>query len=197
MMKIYCLDSLFIFSGHTLQQYPYIVAGSLAGDKRSLSLLSNELNSLLLPAGLDPREIDMVLAGILTHYSTDLELAGCTIGVRGIFASCGGVLGNPGIEPQSAMSFFEDAGNGWQLLAYPGGPGIALRTVAEGERSQFARECFAGLTGGELLSAVARKASLAGVKNFIGITDGSGSTARGSAMIQRDDTYVLWSLEEV
>jgi hypothetical protein len=139
--------------------------------------------------------LDIQIAAALSNIKPRPFLIGCTISVPWISSLCGGVLGNPGHVAESAKGELEDLKDGWKLLSFPGGPGLAFK---EGARDAFHPEVkTTGIIGKELLLNLATQAYGKGVEELLALTDGTGCGSAGSVMIQYRRNYIICSLEEI
>ncbi len=107
----------------------------------------------------------------------------------------GGVLGDPASSPQSAGGLIESLRPSWSLVAFPGGPGMALSIDLPVIPAAVRAICAAHIPDYRTLRHLSAYACAA--KKFIAITDGSGPGSCGAVLIRNKRQVALWRLEEV
>lgn len=198
-MQICHIDDLWMLAGRTQQDYPYIVAGcvSLSGKMPPVSYLEQNLRLLTAPEACHPVSLDLLLAELLQPLADSFVMIGCTIRVPSVPEFSGGVLGNPGRSACSAEGFVEKLEDDWTLVAFPGGPGLAVK----GEHSVVPASIreIRGTHASDYrrLRRLAVYADTVGADEIIAVADGSGPGAQGAALIRSKSSEVLWKLEEV
>lgn len=198
-MKSYAIDDLALFTGHTSQGFPYIVAGCLASSPMAEAeqALLTAMDRLTVWPACSPRKLDIVLASALRDVTGKFTVIGATIAVPNILGQGGGVLGDPGRDSRSAEGVEERLPEGWKLLTYPGGPGIAYQGAGGSELTDSISDLTEFDAGKQLLLRFAELAIATGLDKMIVITDGSGAGSEGAAMILYHQQFVVLSLTEV
>lgn len=197
-MKIYNLCDLFMLGGRTQESYPLIVIGYTSSSKdETYAAILDYINSLIIPDYCTLSGVDIILAEKFQQLLPEAELIGCTMQVPGFSDSTGGVLGNPHLPIRSACGEIEDSPDGWKILSFPGGPGLAIKAEKAVDLEVLKDAAKAPLKGKKHLEHIAKQAYQAGVDSLLAITDGTGEKAKGSALIQHKRDYMLWSLDEV
>lgn len=195
-MKVYTINNLFLFGGCTKENHPYLVAGKYhQPDPAAYTQLKSVLENLTVPAVCSAKMLDCLIADLLRKVTPEPFLIGCTIKVPGINGPAGGVLGNPKLAAESAKGELEDLGDGWKLLSFPESPGLAFKEGVEGTFYPDIKST--DIIGKQLLLNLASQAYSCGVQQFIALTDGTGCSVVGSAMIQYGRDYFIWSLDEI
>lgn len=193
-MKVHTLKDLFLFGGLTREQHPYLAAGRHKQFEAAwFARIKALLDDFSVPPQCQPQTLDRLLAELLVPAEPQPFLLGCTIRVPGMAGPTGGILGSPGAPAQSASGAAESLPDGWKLLTFPGGPGLAY---LEGPAGAF-HPVIPETRGRELLLDLAKQACAGGVRSFVALTDGTGEEARGGAIIQYERDYCLQTLEEI
>ncbi|MDX9872320.1 MAG: hypothetical protein RBT41_07865 [Clostridia bacterium] len=195
-LKVYRLQDLFLTGGLTKEQHPYLVIGRhFRFEPAFFARLKELMDGFTVPALCSPKKLDELLAALLVKAAPRPILLGCTIRIPGIKGPTGGVLGCPGNPAASACGIWENPADGWKLLSFPGGPGLAYSGIL---KTPFYPEISSsGLQGKKLLLDLAAQAYSGGAEEFIALTDGTGSGMEGSVVIQCGRDYVIRTLEEI
>ena len=195
-LEVYTINNLFLLGGRTHERHPFLVIGRhFRLDPAFFSQLQSQLEGFTAPSVCSPGNLDRLLAAALKKVKPWPLLIGGTIRIPGIKARTGGVIGSPSQTAQPAGGRLEKMEDGWRLLSFSGGPGLAFK---EKEYDSYYPDMKkGGGTGKEFLLSLAMQAYSAGVEDFIALTDGTGSGAAGSAVIQSGKDYMIWSLDEI
>lgn len=195
-MNIYKINNLFLIGGQTKDGFPYLAAGKQSlPDPQYFIVLRSLLDKFSVPPHCSPQSLDRLLAAELSKARPWPDLIGCTIKVPGIPGPTGGVLGKPSHKAIPAANNLEILGDGWKILSFQGSPGLAYKEAAG--RTFYPEIKREGIPGKELLLQLAVQAYSSGVEELIAITDGTGKSARGSALIQYGRDYIAWDLQSL
>ncbi|SDF76512.1 hypothetical protein [Sporomusa acidovorans] len=198
-MRIYRIVDLLMLGGRTGQGYPFILAGCIP-DEQAYNLFVSagyELQSLIVSKECDPVTLDCLLANRLQSLAAATFLAGCTLHVPGVAGFSGGVLGDPGQTACSAGGCSEAMNNGWSLLTFPGGPGLAADREIPDLPARVQAICTESVPNHMTLISLSEYLTRMGAGKVIGITDGSGPTACGAALIRQGEKTEVWRLAEL
>lgn len=180
-----CRKVIFSFSTHTLEGYPIIGAGicDIIHRKEALNIFS-DINKISLGIkGLnDPFNIDYLLrekiAKISPPYVFGLALS---IEIPGAIGPTGGIIGNPFFQGETANGLSQDIGNGFSVVALPGGPGLLI----QGDKGK-AKNIFTNIVIGEsrLVSTKHIKQEFVnnGIELALIVTDGTGTKKPGTIL---------------
>ena len=111
-----------------------------------------------------------------------VKAIGISIFVKSVEDTCGGILGNP----HSSSTNSEDLGNGYSVVAMPGGPGLILKGTLVECKSIF---IFSTIGPNKLISKKRLKNELIRrqVETAIFVKDGSGKNGDPSILIYSDN----------
>ena len=197
-MRLVRIDELFMLSGHSIQNYPFIIVGLVrnTATQQEFHEIASSISSLTFPERCSPVELDLLLAGRLALVSRYLIIAGCTIHLPHVMGFSGGVLGDPMDQPIHAESIWEYLSNGWTLLTFPESPGMACDSLLTDIPNAVILRSKAGVPDHNTLLSLSRYSEIAGAQRCIAITDGSGVGAVGAALIRKGSQMAVWRLEE-
>ncbi|MGN9165453.1 hypothetical protein ACTNDY_09295 [Tissierellaceae bacterium HCP3S3_D8] len=180
-----CRKVIFHFSTHTFEGHPIIGAGicDIIHGKQVLDISSSIDNISLRVRDLNNSyEIDYLLkekiAKIFPTYVLGLALS---IEVPDAIGPTGGIIGNPFFEGKTANGLSQDIGNGFSVIALPGGPGLLI----QGDTG-IAKNIFTNIVIGEnrLISTekIVREFKNNEINLAIIVTDGTGIRESGTIL---------------
>lgn len=198
-MRIYKNADLLMLGSRTSQDYPFILAGRSPDEQvhKLFVALGLQLQSLQIPVACDPVALDCLLADQLQSLAGATFLAGCTLQVPGIAGFSGGVLGDPGQSARSAGGWIERLDNGWSLLTFPGGPGMAADREVAALPARVETACTESTPDHNTLISLSDYLAQLGAGSMLGITDGSGPLACGAAIIRQGKQTEVWRLADL
>ena len=197
-MRIVEIEDMFMVGGFTVQKHPYIIAGVVAPgqDVQAVFQICGNLAKTDFTHEPSPYGLDKLLADRLALLAGKCVIAGCTINVPGVAGLAGGVLGDPATEPCDAGGQTDLLNCGWQLLTFPGGPGMACEQSTPALSSIFADE-KGSCTDSELIMKWAAITQAYGAGRCVAISDGSGAGADGAALIVCRSQVLVLRLDEL
>lgn len=198
-MQVRRLDDLWLLSGYTRQNYPFILTGYAASPQAYSEIFNAGLamKALAIPEACHPVTLDLLLANLLQAMAGTFPVAGCTISVPGVPGASGGVLGDPASTPASSAGLIEDLSMPWSLVTFSGGPGMAQNIKLSSLPVSVKSLCTSTIPDHSTLEQLSVYTKSIGADKFIAITDGSGPGACGAALIRSRAQKILLRLEEV
>lgn len=180
-----CRKIIFDFSTHTLEGYPIIGAGicDIIHRKQALDIFSN-INKISL--GIkdlnDPFEIDYLLKERIAKTSPPYVFGlALSIEIPNAMGPTGGIIGNPFFQGETANGLSQDIGNGFSIVALPGGPGLLI----QGDKG-IAKNIFTNIVIGENKLISTKQIIEEFIKNGIDlaiiVTDGTGTKEPGTIL---------------
>lgn len=171
----------FLFSSTTREGYKFAVGGIC---KREYVQISAEQykNLELIEFGKNRSEyfIDYMLSKYIKEFSTTHTAAvGATLRASEKGVRCGGIIGNPFIEAESADGQLEVVGNNIYSIAIPDGFGVAFES--EFNEAKSIHEKLLNISDAQLSESVFKAVDiLKSMHTFILASDGSGEGSLGA-----------------
>lgn len=188
--------SSFMFSEHTVNNYPVIGAGlCLSADKHAVaSEIKEKIRKLDMKVAEDPFYVDYILASYIKKISPKhLFAIGLSICIPGVIGPTGGIIGNPFQSISSASGISEYIDNGLSTASYPGGPGIIIKGTPE-MAERIIKTVNPGDSGIKTLSKMVETTMKFSVSIGIIVTDGTGSVNPGAAVSIENGTVKFMTI---
>lgn len=135
--------------------------------------------------------IDSMLSNYIKKFSNPYAIAvGATIKASEIGLCCGGIIGNPFIETESASGQLEVVGNNIYVAAIPGRFGAAFQS--DYNKAKEVHEKLLKINDVQLSEAVYKAADILEPMNtFLLVSDGSGEGSYGAVYTSGQGWYII------
>lgn len=171
----------FLFSSTTKEGYKFAVGGICKSEY--VEIAANKYKNLeLIELGKNRSEyfIDYMLSKYIKKFSiTHTAAVGATIKTSENGLCCGGIIGNPLFDIESADGQLELIGNNIYSIAFPGRFGVAFES--EFNEAKLVREKLININDAQLSESVYKAVNvLKSMLTFILASDGSGEGSFGT-----------------